>query len=711
MLQAVQYQKTGEVLIEEFPVPECHRNGVLIKTVASLISVGTEKASVKSGQSSLIQRAKAQPDQVKQVYEYFKKEGLKSTINKVLSKLDSYKQFGYSAAGIVVESTCDEFKPGDSVAVGGAQIATHSEYISAPKNLTVKIPDGVSFNDAAYTTVGSIAMQGARQADMRLGETVVVLGLGLLGLITVQLMKASGCRVIGMDINDSNFELAKKFGCDAVFISSKDASNQVKAQTRGLGADAVIITASSGSNEPLEISLDLARKKGKVIVVGAIAMDVPRSPFYEKEIDIRISCSYGPGRYDSAYEDDGIDYPAPYVRWSENRNMQSILDLVQAKTLDVNTLTTHKFNIEAAQSAYKLILSGEEKSIGVILEYPDNSKSEKTISIPKNKVNPSSDIKIGFIGAGAFAQSSLLPHIKTANCAFTGVTTATPANAKAVAGRWGFEKASTDSMGLIEDKNVNLLFCASKHDSHAKYVLKAIECGKPIFVEKPLAINEQEFGEIESALQKKGGRVMVGFNRRFSKPFEAINKFFAERRDPMTIIYRVNAGFIPKNHWIQNSEQGGRIVGEACHFIDCMIYLTKALPVKIYAESITSDNAAVMNADNVSINIKFSDGSIGTVIYASSGDSSVEKEYCEVYAENSTAIMKNFKSVEFYRAKKMTKAEYDGTKGHKEEVLASIKAIRDGKDFPISFEEIKGATLATFAAVESLNSGVPVRII
>lgn len=713
MLQVIQYQKTGEMIVEELPAPQCHENGILVQTHFSLISAGTEKISVTNTQSSLLGRAKKQPEQVKLVLDSVKKDGLLATLKKVQSKLDSYKTLGYSAAGIVIESNCAEFKPGDRVACAGAGYATHSEIIAVPKNLAVKLPENVTFEEAAYTTLGTIALQGVRQADLRLGENVAVIGLGLLGQITVQLLKASGCRVVGMDINESLFELAKKFGCDEVYPSKSEYIRNMSEFTRGIGFDAVIITASTSSEEPMNMALKLAKKKGRIVVVGAVPMNVPRSPFYEKELELTISCSYGPGRYDNYYEELGIDYPSAYVRWTENRNMEAFIDLIASKKMDVNSLTTHTYDISEGDKAYELITGKvQEHYIGILLRYPERENANsKTLNLNK-EYQPKSSVKVGFIGAGVFGTSYLLPPIKESGADLISVSSLTPVDAHSAAKQFGFKNSTTDGLELINNPEINLVFCATRHDSHALYVTESLKAGKPIYVEKPLAVNSGELAEIEALVKGNQGRVMVGFNRRFSKPFRDMNEFFSRRKEPMVISYRVNAGKLPQNHWVMLPEQGaGRIIGEGCHFIDCMVYLTKALPVNVYAQSISSSSKDSFNDDNVLVNIKFSDGSVGVLEYLANGDSSYPKEYCEAYCEGTIAVMNNFSSVEFVRNGRVDKRSYNGKKGHNEEVAATIEAIKKGKDMPISFSELHSVTEATFAVLESLRTGMPVEIV
>ncbi|NBO69808.1 MAG: oxidoreductase [Bacteroidetes bacterium] len=705
MFQVVQYQKNGEMTLLEVPSPQCKEGGILVRTAASLISAGTERTSVVGGQASLLERAKKQPDQVKLVIETLKRDGIKSTINRVQAKLDSYKTLGYSASGIVIESSCEEFSPGDRVACAGAQYAHHAEFISIPKNLAVKLPDAVSFIDASYTTLGAIALQGIRQADLRLGETVAVIGLGLLGQLTVQMLKASGCRVIGLDVQEEVLSLAMQHGCDIALQSNNEAISTIMNFTRGIGTDAVIITASTDSDSPLQLALQISRKKSPIVIVGAVPMNIPRSPFYEKELDLRISCSYGPGRYDPLYEEKGIDYPAGYVRWTEQRNMQAFVDLLEQGSVITTYLTTHTFALHDALHAYDII-SGKnpEPHLGIALLYSEDAIPSHTMNVQsKNKQIETPGI--GFIGAGSFAQAQLLPPLRSLGVNLHAVSTSNPANALSVAKHFGFAQASTNSEDIIADPLTDIIFCASRHDSHSSYVLSALKHQKPIFVEKPLCINREELLAIQSAVSENNDKIMVGFNRRFSKPFVDIKKFISERTSPLSIVYRVNAGAIPLSSWIQDPKQGGRIIGEACHFIDSMVYLTNAKPVEVFARALSHDSRHMGHHDSSHITIRFSDGSIGTILYLANGDPSVEKEYCEVFCEGKSAIMKNFTTVHFSSGKKTKQKQYDGKKGHTEEVHAFIHAMKSGSPCPISFESILQVTEASIAAVESMQQG------
>ena len=712
MRQVIQYQKTGDMTIEELPAPVLREGGVLVRNYFSLVSAGTERSSVETAQANLIGKAKKRPDLVKQVKENIRREGLFKTWEKVKNRMDNYAQLGYSSAGVVLDSSVPDFKPGDRVACGGLGYASHAEIVFVPKNLVVRIPDKVGFDEAACATLGAIAMQGVRQADVRVGEHVAVIGLGLLGLITVQILNANGCRVIGLDISDDRFELAQQLGCEACLKSSPEALPQIESLTQGYGTDAVIITAATTSAQPVELAMEMARKRSTVVVVGAVTMNIPRNPFYQKEIDFRISCSYGPGRYDSDYEEDGNDYPIGYVRWTENRNMQSVLDLVARGKLDVQSLITHRFPIAEALQAYDLV-TGKTKTpyLGLLIQYPESVQE----AVTKIRINPDqkgSQLKIGFIGAGNFAQSFLLPPLKECDVRLKSVMTGSPVHAKSVAQKFGFEYCAGDINDVLGDADA--IFIATRHDSHAAYVKYALNAARHVFVEKPLAISTDELKEIADVYRTTaapaGQRLLAGFNRRFSKPLRDMYSFMNNVKEPLMITYRVNAGFLPKDHWTQRAEQGGRIIGEACHFIDCMTFLADSRPVSVYAESITSDNTQVTDADNVSILVKFANGSIGTLIYLANGDKAVAKEYCEISGGGRSVIMNNFNSATFFANGKKHQHKYNGDKGHASEVKAFINTLQGKEDTIISFDSLVDTTLVTLKAVASLTLKKPLAV-
>lgn len=706
MKQIIQYQKNGEISIEDLPDIQIAPGGIIVQNHYSLISPGTERTSVSTAQASMIGKARSRPDLVKQVIDNYKREGLKATYEKVMNRLDNYKDLGYSSAGVVIESNVEEFKPGDRVACAGAGYASHAELVFIPKNLAVKIPENVTMEEAAFTTLGSIALQGVRQADVKLGENVAVIGLGLLGLITVQLLKANGCRVIGLDISIRNFDLVKDLGCDEVIPIDDYSIKIIETFTNGYGTDAVIITASTKSNDPVEEAIAFARKKSKIVIVGAVGMNIPRQGFYEKELDLRIACSYGPGRYDVNYELKGIDYPIGYVRWTEKRNMEAILQLLSEGKLNFKKLITHKIPIEAGLKAYDLITGKiDEPYLGILIQY-NQEPLKNFVKVKKNnnfKSISKGKIVIGFIGAGNFAQSYLLPFLKEKNVVLKNVATRKPIHAKSVAEKFSFMELSTDPAVIFNDESINTVFIATHHNSHAKYVMQAIKNGKNVFVEKPLAIKESELDQIKEEFKKQNVHLMVGFNRRFSKPFNVIKDFFSKTKGPFIINYRVNAGFIPPDHWIQDVEQGGRIIGEACHFIDIFDFIIDAKPVSLYASSICANNALMKDQDNISVIINYTDGSVANLLYVANGDKALPKEYCEIFAGGLTAVMDDFKKVVLYKNNKAKKLKFNGQKGHKEEIDYFINLIKGKEQTKLIFDKIYTTTLITFKILESLR--------
>jgi predicted dehydrogenase/threonine dehydrogenase-like Zn-dependent dehydrogenase len=719
LLQVIQYQKTGEITVDDLPAPKLRPGCMLVRNVFSLISAGTERTSVEIAQASIMQKARLRPDLVRQVLDNVKRDGVVATYRKVQDRLDHFNELGYSSAGIVAESAVEGFKAGDRVACAGTGYASHAEIISVPRNLAVRIPDEVGFDEAAFTTAGAIAMQGVRQADVRMGEQVMVIGLGLIGLLTVQLLKASGCRVIGMDISARNFELALKLGCDRCTLSNDNAVLDVQAFTRGYGADAVLITAATKSDEPVQLAMQFARKRGKVVAVGTVGMNIPRNPFYEKEVEFRISCSYGPGRYDPQYEQGGNDYPLGFVRWTENRNMEAALDMMAQRKLDVEPLVTHRIPVRESLRAYDIITGKvEEPYLGVLLQYSDPS-AEITISRRAELRPPAGQrgtqrVALGFIGAGNFAQSMLLPPLKRLGVRLRGVATSKPVNAKNTGKKYDFEFCATDASEILKDSEINLVFITSRHDSHAHYVAEAIRSGKSVFVEKPLALNSDELGlvlDVYNGAENAGQApfVMVGYNRRFSEPIRAISSFFVGRTEPLVMHYRVNAGFLPATNWVQQPEQGGRFIGEAGHFVDVMQFLCGALPVSAYAVAPT-DGARRYRSENLIVSITFADGSAGTLHYLASGAIAVEKEYLEVFAESKTARMWNFKKVECAAGRKKSTSSFSGDKGHTAEMKAVMQAFESSSGSPINIQSLAATSRATLAAMESLRTGNAVRL-
>jgi predicted dehydrogenase/threonine dehydrogenase-like Zn-dependent dehydrogenase len=719
LLQIIQYQKTGEISVDELPAPKLRPGSVLVRNVFSLISAGTERTSVETAQASMVQKARLRPDLVRQVIDNVQRDGLLATYKKVQDRLDNFKELGYSCAGVVVESAVDDVKVGDRVACAGVGYAAHAEIVLVPRNLVVKMPDEVGFDEAAFTTVCSIAMQGVRQADVRVGEQVAVIGLGLIGLITVQLLKASGCRVIGLDVVSRNFDLAQALGCDQCAISSREAVSAVQSFTRGYGADAVVITAATTSNEPVELAIQCARKRGTVVAVGAVGMNIPRSPFYEKEINFRMSCSYGPGRYDPEYEERGNDYPLGFVRWTENRNMEAVLDMMAQRKLNVGALITHRIPVAESLRAYDLITGKVEESyLGILIQYP---AADEPVAASRRIELRTADRKaaatkavLGFIGAGNFTQSTLLPPLMKLAPRMRGLATSKPVSAKTTAKKYNFEFCATDASEVFRDKEVNLVFVTSRHDSHARYVAEALCAGKSVFVEKPLALNQEELETVLRAYEEaeRAGTaplLMVGYNRRFSEPVRAIQRLFAGRTEPLAMHYRVNAGFMPSTHWMQHPGQGGRFIGEGGHFIDVMQFLCGALPISVYTVAPT-DSSCRYNHDNLLISISFADGSVGTIHYLANGASAVEKEYLEVFGDSKTARMWNFKKLECAVGRKKSTTSFSGDKGHAAEMKAVLDGFESGTRSLISLDSLAATSRATFAVMESLRTDCVVRL-
>ncbi|MBR9975338.1 MAG: bi-domain-containing oxidoreductase [Bacteroidetes bacterium] len=722
MKQIAQHIKTGAMKVADVPAPAIGRGMVLVKNYFSVISAGTEKTSVDSRKSSLLQRAKSQPDEVRKVIDEVRKNGLARTYKRIMGKLDSHAGLGYSTAGVViaVEESVQDIEIGDRVACAGAEYASHSDIIAVPRNLITRIPQGVSMEAAAYTTIAAIALQGVRQTAPLLGETVVVIGLGLLGQFTVQFLKANGCKVVGVDLDPLAVTMALRSGADVALHRSNDpVQSIVQSVSGGHGADAVIITAGTSSNDPIELAGQITRERGRVVVVGAATMNIPRGPYYMKEIEVRISRSYGPGRYDKDYEEEGLDYPIGYVRWTENRNMQAYLQLLAQGRMNTDILTTHRFHVDRALDAYNLIEGDKsEPYVGIVLAYDDLDEQElrsmaRAAAIPPAPViSPNrSSLTIGFIGAGSFASGFLLPHLK----AMGDVTLDTVCNRSGLTGsdmrnKFGFRRSTTSPKDVLEDEQIGTVFIATRHGQHAPFTYEALRNGKHVFVEKPLALNEQELLPIEALFTTHPefqGKVqlMVGYNRRFSPFVREMRGFFEAQREPSVVHYFVNAGFLPKDHWTQHpTDGGGRIVGEVCHFIDTIQYLTGALPVRLSAECINTDNEAVTPFDNINITMRMDDGSVGIITYVSNGDASIPKERIVMSCGNATAVMDNFSTLTLARAGKQTKKKGAGDKGHQHEVIAFMNAIRKKTTPVISLESLMATTRATYAVLEALTN-------
>jgi polar amino acid transport system substrate-binding protein len=697
MKQVLQNRKTGRPFVGEVPVPSLQRGRVLVRTVASLISAGTERAAVELVSKGLVQEARERPDLVKAVVAKVKSEGLLNTFAAVRDKMAASQAMGYSAAGIVtaVAEDVSEFQVGDRVACAGVGFASHAEVLSVPKNLCVHLPEQMSFEEGAYGTLGAIALQGVRLAEPTLGESVVVIGLGLVGQLTVQLLKANGCRVFGLDLDPARVALAIELGADRAVVSGDATEKEITAWTRGRGADAVLITAATESNHLIELAAKISRLKGRVIVVGMTGLDIPRAPFFSRELKLIISMSYGPGRYDPDYEEKGHDYPLAYVRWTENRNIESFLELIAGKRVNVDRLTTHRFRIEEAERAYQLI-SGDstEPYLGVLLNYDPAAEIKTRISLngtPKPRQHEKS-VVVGVVGAGSYVPTMLLPHFKTEGVEFRSIATASGVSAHDVGKRFGFKDAVSSAAEVLDDPDINLVVIGTRHDVHAQLAREALERNKNVFVEKPLALNDAELDEVIEAAEKSSGFLMVGFNRRFSPSAQQAKDCFAKRELPLSILYRVNAPHLPKEHWLQDPVQGGgRIVGEVCHFIDLMQFLTGARPVSVFAESVSAKSPKITDADSVFITLRFADGSNAAIAYLSEGDKSLAKERVEIFGGGKTFLIEDFRSGKTQ------------DKGQQAQIKNVCAAVLKGDRAPIGLDEIAATTRTTFRILDSLR--------
>ena len=708
MLQVTQRANRGKPDLTEVPDPVARPGHVLICNHYSVISAGTEKYVVDLCGKSMVAKAKERPDHVRRVIDLVRTQGLWRTWSQVSEKLNEPISLGYSSAGVVLScgAGVQSLKPGDRVASNGP----HAGVVCVPKHLCARVPDEVALDKAAFGVIGSIALQGVRLAKLGLGDTVLVIGLGLVGQITVQLLKAQGCRVIGTDLDTTKCKLAEQLGADEA--SASITSPQVFEATNGIGADAVLITAATKSNAPVELAAHSVRQKGRVVVVGAVGLELPRQPFYLKEAELVVSCSYGAGRYDPQYEDRGHDYPAGHVRWTEQRNIGAVLNLMQQGSLDVGPLMTHEFDVEQANEAYEMISGGTQPYLGIVLRHPQEPVTARSPISLKNAKPIGGAIRVGCLGAGGFARMVLLPAIKECKsfqlrslCSAGGLT------AKTSGQRLGFQQVTADEDDVIYDNDVDVVFAMTRHDQHARQVLKSLQAGKHVFVEKPLAMNHEELAEIESVLFALGGEapmLMVGFNRRFSPAAKEANEFFANVHTPMTVSIRFNAGPIPSDHWTQDDEVGGgRIVGEACHAIDLATFLTGSAPVRVFAESVGGPDASEITDDQCLITLRHANGSISNITYVSSGDKSFAKERVEIFGGGQVAVIDDFRELVMSSGGKTRKRRWNQDKGHRAEIAAFATALAKGGTAPIPWNELRDVSLASLLAVQSLREGWP----
>lgn len=699
MKQIIQSFKTGDTVLEEIPAPQVKSGSVLIQTTRSLVSLGTERMLVEFGKSSLISKARQQPDKVKQVLDKIKTEGLLPTLEAVFNKLEQPLPLGYCNVGrvIAVGDGVTDFSVGDRVASNGH----HAEFVCVPQNLVAHIPENVSDDEASFTVIGSIGLQGIRLLNPTMGETVVVIGLGLIGLITAQLLIANGCNVIGVDIDNDKLSLAKKWGVIPFNPKDGDVVKFVASQTNNIGADGVLITASTKSNEIISQSAQMSRKRGRIILVGVIGLELSRAEFYEKELSFQVSCSYGPGRYDENYEQKGIDFPLAFVRWTEKRNFETILNSISTNKLKLNEMISEVTPLEDFQKIYGSI--GTIKSIASIISYPELIQEKPSGVVKLSDVNfKSSKGVIGIIGSGNFTKMTMLPALKNSGANYKYIASAGGVTGTALAKKYDFAFSTTDYKEIIKDPEVDLVMITTRHDQHAKMVIESLNNHKNVFVEKPLAINKVQLEEIVQAYNSSGKSTLtVGFNRRFSPHSVKVKSLVGS--SPMNIIATMNAGSIPANVWIHDMNiGGGRIIGEACHFIDLITYFTgsKVESVCMNAMGLNPNE----NTDTATILLKYENGSTGVINYFANGSKSYPKERIEIYSQERTAVIDNFRLTTGFGFKNFSKLKTSLDKGHKEQFQLLIKQVKNGGNPLIPFDDIVNTTKASFAAISSLKN-------
>ncbi len=700
MKQIIQDLKNGDTILEEVPAPVVKSGQVLIQTTRSLVSLGTERMLVEFGKANFIQKARQQPDKVKEVLNKVKTDGLKPTMNAVFNKLGQPLPLGYCNVGkvIAVGKGVTEFNVGDRVASNG----NHAEFVSVPQNLVAKIPDNVSDEEAAFTVIGAIGLQGIRLANPTLGETVVVVGLGLIGLITAQLLVANGCNVIGFDFDQAKVDMAKSFGVNAVNPGEGvDQVAFVESMTNNVGADAVIITASNKSNDIISQAAHMSRKRGRIILIGVIGLDISRADFYEKELTFQVSCSYGPGRYDESYEQKGNDYPLPFVRWTEKRNFEAILNAISKGNIRVGELITERVELKDYNTIYGDMKNS--RSIASILVYSDQKEPERNIQLNSNQFNATKGV-LGIIGAGNFTSAMILPSLKKINANIKSIASSGGLSGTTMAKKYGIANSTTDYKTILSDANVDLVLITTRHNTHASMVMETLDAGKHVFVEKPLALSNEELDRIIEAQQKSGKTVNVGFNRRFAPLALKMKKQLGSSDTPMNIIATMNAGHIPANVWVHDMETGGgRIIGEACHFIDLCSYLTGSRVISVCMNAMETNPAE--NTDNASIMLKYENGSTAVINYFANGSKAYSKERVEVFHQGRVLIMDNWRKLKGYGFKGFSGDSSSQDKGHFNQFKLLVDSVTKGGDAIVPFDSLVNTTRASFAAIESLKQG------
>lgn len=725
MKQLIQSVSSGELAVLDVPAPQVSSGGILVRTRASLVSAGTERSMASFAQASLLQKARSRPDLVRQTIDKAKRDGVLDTIDAVRNRLDQAMTLGYSAAGEVIAVGRDvaDFRVGDRVACAGAGHAVHAQIVSVPRNLAVKLPDSVPFEQAAFATLGAIGMHGVRLASVQLGDVVAVIGLGLLGQMIVQMLKAAGCVVFGTDPNPSRAELALRFGADWAGTDTTELAARIAAASAGNGADSVLISADTKSDQPVELAGEIARGRATVISVGAVGTQIPRKTYFEKELDFRISRSYGPGRYDNDYEQKGRDYPYQYVRWTENRNMRAFVDLIAAGSVDVNPLITHRFDIEQGEKAYDVIMGRtSEPFMGVVLEYATDPNLASRISLSlRERVgeagvrgHANENVTIGVIGAGLFANAVLLPALaKTEGITLAGIASGGGVSARTSAKKFGFAYCASSSEEILNDPRVNTVAILTRHDLHARQVETALRAGKHVFVEKPLCLTDDELVSIVATRNESAQppMVMVGYNRRFAPMVVALRDALRVVSEPLMLTCRVNAGFIPPEHWLHDpAAGGGRLRGEGCHFIDLLIHLAGDRVERVTTKPLPDSGR--YRQDNFQVTLEFANGTLGSVVYVANGAKSFGKESIEAFGGGLAARLDDYRSLTIEHGTKSQKltSRLRQDKGHRAEWQAIVNHLTKSAPAPIAFDELVHSTRATLAAYESLQSGVTVNV-
>jgi len=718
-VRQVLQSRTGLTFVRDVPAPPCPPGSLLVRNAFSLISSGTERSRVVSAQKSLLQRARERPDLVRSVAQRAVKEGLASTRREVKRRLSEGTALGYSSAGAVAEVgvAVAGFAPGDRVACAGVGHANHAELVSVPTNLCVKVPDGVPLESASLSAVAAIALHSIRLGDVRIGERVAVIGCGLVGQIVCRLLRSAGAEVFALDVDERRLEDARRSGADHLFVSEAGAEHRVLAATDQAGVDCSIIAAATSSSQPLLLAANIARDRGNLILVGDVPVDVPREPLYRKELRFRISRSYGPGRYDADYEERGFDYPIGYVRWTEKRNMECVLDLQARGVLELGDLVEEVFPVDEAPAAYERLAGGSAAPPrgALLISYPQDVAGAspppaRASRATREKTPVTADaIRVGVIGPGAFARSTLIPALVNAGAKLEVVGGGAGPSADALSREFGFARVAPSERAVIDDDEVDAVVICTRHASHARLVSEALEAGKHVFCEKPLALSLDALSRVLGSAAQSDAILAVGFNRRFSPLLRELRGFVGDRESPLTLTYRVAAGRLPADHWTNDLEQGGgRILGEACHFVDSLVYLVGTEIVEVHAIS-SSDAKPIQARDNVIAALAFADGSVGTILYAADVGPGVPKELIEVHCDARSGSIVDFRELQLYPSSGSKHRGRAQRKGHQEEIDAFLEGIRTGKA-AVDLEEIENVSVATLAIVESLRTGEPVRL-